>query len=92
MMNSVSYGEFDDSNFQELLDFLLHINKHTKLSKLMVHPSYYAVNMLKQFSGIWYEIRRSSSAKKGYFDRLKYGDLDLEVMVCSLMNGGWCVI
>lgn len=91
MKISLSYGEFDDNNFQELLDYLIHVNKHHKLYKLMVHPTYYAENMLKQFNGIWYEVRLSTSVKNG-FDRLKYGNLDLEVMVCSLMDGKWCVI
>jgi len=91
MIISISYGEFNDSNFQELLDYLVHVNKKHTLQKLIVHPSYFAENMLKQFNGVWYDIRLSSCIEKG-FNRLEYGNLQLEVIVCSVMNGKWCVI
>ena len=94
MYTSLSYGKFDETDFESIYGYLIHvINSKHNLSKMIVSPNFYKTILKTPF---WYEVRFAKNAKTGFtffgVDKMPNGCDEIELVVTSIINGSWCVI
>jgi len=85
-MQSLSFGEFDEKDFTQLLKYVNHVNKTHKVKALWVHPDYYAKIITH-----WHDRLLSSSKDKG-LDKIDMISYTIDIQIVSGMSGDFCIV